>query len=328
MDTRVAAKPQQKVALTHRLVTQNGFVTRSTVARIGVAVSLAVALLLSATLGLVPPRASADTALELVTLPTRPGITMNVLIGTSNEDKRAIVVQFPGGNGAGHFRQRPDGSIQTGLNFLVRSNDRFVGQHFVTAILDVPSDRATGMGNPFRVTAMHTQDVRAAIDYLSSRWSLPIYLSGTSTGTVSAAHMGIALNDPRVAGIIMTSTLDAVAEQPVATIRLPVLMMHHQDDGCSTATYAAAQATFGKLTGSARANFVTVQGGDPPISTDPCEAQAPHGYLGVEQEVVNTISDWIAGNPVPTLVTRLTPTPVPTPVEPAPPPEDLPDESS
>lgn len=34
-------------------------------------------------------------------------------------------------------------------------------------------------------------------------------------------------------------------------------------------------------------------GGSPPISTDPCQAQTPHGYLGIENSVVNNIASWI-----------------------------------
>jgi hypothetical protein len=34
-------------------------------------------------------------------------------------------------------------------------------------------------------------------------------------------------------------------------------------------------------------------GGDPPISKEPCWARTPHGFLGVEDDVVRAIAAWI-----------------------------------
>jgi hypothetical protein len=34
-------------------------------------------------------------------------------------------------------------------------------------------------------------------------------------------------------------------------------------------------------------------GGDRPLSTGPCLARAPHGFFGIEGEVVAAIAEWI-----------------------------------
>jgi hypothetical protein len=38
--------------------------------------------------------------------------------------------------------------------------------------------------------------------------------------------------------------------------------------------------------------LMTFEGGSPPIS-EPCEAKAVHGYLGLEPQVVSAIAAWI-----------------------------------
>ena len=35
------------------------------------------------------------------------------------------------------------------------------------------------------------------------------------------------------------------------------------------------------------------------IGSDPCKALSHHGFLGVEGPVVNLISDWLEGKPIP-----------------------------
>lgn len=43
-----------------------------------------------------------------------------------------------------------------------------------------------------------------------------------------------------------------------------------------------------------RKELIAVSGGDPPRS-DPCEAFSRHGYIGIEDQVVDSIARWIKG---------------------------------
>jgi hypothetical protein len=231
---------------------------------------------------------------ELVTISTRPNVTVRVGIDQPSSPPRAILLQFPGGNGANHLRPQPDGTVQLSGNFLLRATPRFLEQSLLTVVVDTPSDRPQGMGDGFRQSAAHRQDIQAVLDYLGSRWDLPVYLSGTSRGTISAAYLGRTLADPRVAGLVLTATLDQLAQQPLDAITRPVLMVHHRDDGCSESTFVGAEATFARFTASPRATFGAVEGGDPPRS-GPCDALSPHGFWGIEPHVVQVIADWIGG---------------------------------
>lgn len=81
-------------------------------------------------------------------------------------------------------------------------------------------------------------------------------------------------------------------------ITVPVLFVHHRDDGCRATPIGSTRRLTSSFRRSPRVDFVEVQGGDPPIS-EPCQARSAHGFLGKERDVAAVITDWIAGKPVP-----------------------------
>ncbi len=250
-----------------------------------------------------------QSAQEIVTLETRPGVTLKVLLRFPNNAPKAALVLFPGGQGEGHFSER-NGQIRVGNNFLTRTSPLFVERRFAVAIIDAPSDQAGGMSDQFRTGKEHIQDIKKVIDLVDQKWPGPLYLVGTSRGTVSVAHLGAALQDPRISGIVLTSSIGAsrpsrldrlplsLFDIPMDNITLPVLFVHHRNDGCWASNYADALRLRKRITKSPKVDFIEVQGGAPARS-EPCEAMSPHGYLGKEREVVTAITDWIASKPVP-----------------------------
>jgi dienelactone hydrolase len=255
-------------------------------------------LLLTGTLILLSATMPALAGQEIKTVPTRPGVTVQVLLNTPATPAKAVLVMFPGGEGANSFKE-DGGQIRLSRNFLVRTSPKFVQQGLAVAIVDAPSDQANGMSNGFRNSPQHIQDIRKVIDFLDAQGLKPIYLVGTSRGTLSVAYLGIELQDKRVKGLVLTSSLGGVIGGfAVSRITLPVLLVHHRDDGCKVCPFQEAVALKNKLSASSKVNFVEVQGGDPPQS-GPCKAMSYHGFLGREDQVVRVIADWIAGKPVP-----------------------------
>jgi hypothetical protein len=250
--------------------------------------TLVVSLLLASTLA----------GQEIKAIPTRPGVTLKVLLNIPAAPAKAILIMFPGGNGANMFKEK-SGQIQLGKNFLVRTSPQFVKQGLVLAIVDAPSDQANGMSAGFRNSPEHIQDIRKVIDFLDVQGLKPIYLIGTSRGTLSAAYLGMELQDKRVKGLVLTSSLGgAIGGFPLRRITLPVLLVHHRDDGCKVCPFQEAVALKNKLSGASRVDFVEVLGGSPPQS-GPCQALSNHGFLGREDQVVQVIAEWIAGKQVP-----------------------------
>ena len=76
-----------------------------------------------------------------------------------------------------------------------------------------------------------------------------------------------------------------------ATTR-PTLAVHHRQDACRATPYADTVVLMRDLAGAPRRELLTFEGGAPPQS-GPCDARAPHGYFGLDAEVVAAIAKWI-----------------------------------
>jgi len=237
---------------------------------------------------------------EIVTLPTRDGVTQSFLLAAPAQNKpAAAAVLFPGGNGNIRLRTE-NGEIKFGGgNFLVRSRLSFVDGGVAVAVMDAPSDESRGMDDRFRLGEKHAADITAVVAELKKRYpDTPVFLVGTSRGTISAAATGAALGGS-VGGVVLTSTLYLAARSgpglsnfDYGKLGVPVLLVHHVDDSCSVTPYREAQ----KLAESRHYPLVTVKGGLPAMS-DPCEALSAHGYLGKEKEAVEAIVNWILKKP-------------------------------
>lgn len=252
---------------------------------------------LLATLLLVGSAARAEVTEELIRLPSVGSAVLPVLISHDESiPTRATAVLFNGGGGVvGLLRRVP----RPGANFLVRSRSAFAERGVATAVIDVPTDLSE-LSDAVRMSRRHADDVRAVLRWLRERFpDRPVYLIGTSRGTVSAAYAGAALGDD-VAGVVLTSTVfnatrggPGVSGFDWSALRARVLFVHHADDACLATPYAMAQRVARGRT------LVTAHGGDPPRS-EPCEPYSPHGYHGIEVPVVGAIVQWLNGEMPPT----------------------------
>lgn len=242
--------------------------------------------------------AAGARAQEIVMLPTRDGVTQSYLLTAPAGDKpAAAAILFPGGPGLIRLRNE-GGRIRLGEgNFLVRSRRLFVERGVVAAVMDAPSDQPRGVDDWFRLGDKHAADIRRVADDLTRRFpGIPVFLVGTSRGTVSAAAAGRALGET-VAGVVLTSSLfiggrngPGLSGFDFTSIRAPVLVVHHANDGCRDTPYRDAKNL------STRFPLITVQGGDPPRS-NPCEAFSAHGFLGKEPETVEAMVNWMLKKP-------------------------------
>lgn len=244
-------------------------------------------------------RASAE---DLIELPTRAGVTQPFLYAVPG-DPRAVAILLPGSDGRLDLASLVDRlQLQSG-NFLVRSRRHFLDAGIATVLVSAPSDQSAGMSDPFRLGSDHAADLRAVVADLKRRHpALPVFLVGTSRGTVSAAAGGAALGGD-IAGVVLTATVTQAAggRRVVAPglsafdfnrIGARVLLVHHRDDECRVTPYSGARML------AQRYPLVTVLGGDPPRS-DPCQALSAHGFLGREEKTVAAIALWMLGKPYP-----------------------------
>ena len=151
----------------------------------------------------------------------------------------------------------------------------------------------------FRVSKAHMDDIRRVLEMAKEKFPGPFWLVGTSRGTVSAAAAGIALGDEKlIDGIVLTSSVTkykktgAIPSQDLDRLTVPVLAMHHEQDGCDVCRPHEVPAIMNGLKNAPVKKLMMVNGGTNP-SGDPCGAQHYHGYIGMEKEAVGVIADWI-----------------------------------
>jgi hypothetical protein len=243
-------------------------------------------------------------AQEMVTLQTRPGVTLSFFVASMGQRKpQAVALLMIGGGGAINLR-REGGQIRFNPgNFLPRSRLEFIRNNVLPVILDNPSDQQAGQGmsDHFRTSAQHVADMRAVVAEVKKRHpGLPVFIVGTSRSTLSAAYLGGAL-EGEIAGVVLTSSIffaDQRARAPVlagynwSKVKVPILFVHHSDDACGATPYYEATRIAKKYP------LVTVKGGKPPESP-PCEPLANHGFYGKEAETVDAIAAWMLGKPFP-----------------------------
>jgi hypothetical protein len=244
--------------------------------------------------------ASSLQAQEMVTLQTRPGVTQSfVILDTSGRQPEAAALLYTGAGGRINLR-REDGQVKFGArNFLPRSSSEFVRNGLLPVVMDAPSDQGE-LTEGYRSSKEQTVDARAVVMDLKKRYpGLPIYLVGTSRGTISAAYIGRDLGD-EVAGVVLTSTMFG-SNQPrrqaptlrgfdYSRIKPRLLFVHHRDDGCEHTPYASAA----KL--AQHYPLVSVKGGKPAESGS-CEPFSAHGYFGREAGTVDAIAAWMLNKP-------------------------------
>jgi hypothetical protein len=254
------------------------------------------AALLGLILGAAPAGAQSERVIDV---PTRPGVIERLLL-IESPNAKATVILFAGGHGG--LQIAPGGKIGWGAgNFLVRTRQMLAGHGVNVATIDSPSDRqAAPFLSGFRQSKGHVTDVKAVIAYLRQQANVPVWLMGTSMGTLSGAFVTTEL--PRESGgpdgLVLTSTIltfpgaRAVPGMPLGFIKLPVLLVHHKLDGCEHCRPVDLPAVMDKLSAAPRKELMLFEGGTS-RHPDPCEAFAYHGYNGIESDVVAKIAAWI-----------------------------------
>ena len=242
------------------------------------------------------------TAQEIVTLQTRPGVTQSFFIADmAGRKPEAAALLYVGGGGSINLRME-EGRPRFGTgNFLPRARGEFIRNGLLPVILDAPLDHAGEMPDSFRSGAAHATDARAVVSEIKKRYpDVPVFLVGTSRGTLSVAYVAKAL-ESEIAGAVLTSSLfygpgrarpALLASFDWSAVKTPLLFVHHTDDGCGATPYFEAQRL------AKRFALISVSGGKAPES-GPCEPLAPHGFYGKEAETVDAIAAWMLKRPYP-----------------------------
>jgi pimeloyl-ACP methyl ester carboxylesterase len=234
---------------------------------------------------------------EVRTIPTRKGVTQSFLLVQPPSRPTASLILFSGGDG--HLALSAPNKIgESRSNFLVRTRGRFARAGFLVAVVDTPSDRVDDWN--FRTSKEHAEDMKQVIAALRGIAPVPVWLVGTSMGTLSAASVAARLSEGGPDGVVLTSSVtvstqkigESVKTVRLGDIRVPTLIVRHKDDSCKSSPPSDAPSILKALTQANPKEILTFEGGGPP-KAEPCEALAHHGYIGIEPQVVDAIIEWI-----------------------------------
>lgn len=210
---------------------------------------------------------------------------------------------FTGGDGKlGMNVDQKQFGINRSANFLVRSRHLFASLGFHVAVIDAATDFIScpsGLGN-LRLSTEHVSDIKAVIDDLRDRYpGLPVWVVGTSMGSVSAAQAAAALPQGLGGpdGLVLTSSVTDAGSDPefktvlsvnLEAITIPTFIISHKQDACEATPPGDAKAIKNRLKSTHVIQTQAYSGGFPPLSAE-CEALSYHGYFGIEPTVVKGI---------------------------------------
>jgi len=177
----------------------------------------------------------------------------------NKKDNDAInLILIPGGNAG-------TGQVLNGLpssrNFLVRTRYDFAAAGFNTYILfRARSVAADLMATTYRNDKEHIKEIQSLINYIATTNSGPIWLVGTSMGTISATTAALQMENSQVKGLVLTASVTNhapgnLASQRLEDVKLPVLMVHHEADACFACVPSEAKNLFGKFNNSQKKDF-------------------------------------------------------------------------
>ncbi len=235
----------------------------------------------------------ASVAGELVKVPTRPDIITNVFWHETPNAKATVLIFTGGGGGFG----RIENGLPSSGNFLVRSAQHWIDEGFNYVVFGKPTDMPD-LDFAIRVSEPHLRDIDSVLTWLKTKTRTPIWMVGTSRGTISTVYALINLKDPQIAGGVLTASVvsykkvGAVPTQDLSKITVPMLVFHHEQDACEICRPYEVPAVMRGLSNAPIKKLMMVSGGANPTGPA-CEAQHYHGFIGMEREAVASIAQWI-----------------------------------
>ena len=234
---------------------------------------------------------------KIVTIDSRASVTVGFVATQPAGSTKAAAILFAGGHGKLKLWK---GRGPRSKNFLVRSRRLFADRGVLTVTIDVPSDRRKEGLDDFRGTDDHRKDVGAVVKWLRNRTKAPIWLIGTSRGTVSLSHLAGKLP---IDGVVFTASVTEVSSRRTATaldgelenITVPTLLAHHKADDCVVTPAFGISSISDRLTKSPKVETKLFSGGTP-SDERACGAISAHGFLGIEEKVVGAIVNWMTAN--------------------------------
>ncbi|GAM01187.1 alpha/beta hydrolase [Sphingomonas parapaucimobilis] len=237
------------------------------------------------------PLASVTT--RILDLPRPNGAVQRVLLSVP-ADARGMIVMLPGG--AGDVGIGRDGATAHGDNFVVRTRSLWNARGYGVLIPDaLGGDNMRGR----RSSPGYARVIGDLVALAHREGPGPVFLLGTSQGSIAAMNGAAHAVPGSVAGVVLTESVsvlggshETVFDADPARVTVPALVVANRDDACDVAPPADAPRIAAAMTHSPTVKVLTVSGGVT-RSDKACGSLTPHGYYGIEDQVVDAIARWM-----------------------------------
>ncbi|MGS0646593.1 alpha/beta hydrolase [Komagataeibacter melomenusus] len=235
-----------------------------------------------------------DRSERIFNLPLQDGARLRVLSATPARPRGAIIM-LPGG--AGDIGLEADGRIRHGDNFVVRTRSLWNRRGYAVLIPDT-IDHASLRGR--RSSPAYARTVGALIAFAHQQQGpRAVFVLGTSQGSIAAVNGAAHAPAGSIAGVVLTESVsvmggsrETVFSADPQGISAPVLVVANRDDRCNVAPPQAARQIARAMTTSGDVHVLMVAGGTTRSKQD-CGSLTPHGYFGIEEQVIDAISRWL-----------------------------------
>jgi len=259
---------------------------------------------------------------QLIEIKTRPGVTQRFILIKPIKPVASVIL-FEGGTGnlgLGKFFGKPTVGVKIGTLLSINRED-FAKYGLMVALVNAPSDQKSEKGmlqyskknnEIFRMSNEHAQDIKAVVAFLKNEANVPVWLIGISRGSFSVTNCGIRIKE-RVDGLVLASSVtqpatrtgfspNGILSMDIDKIKAPTLIVAHKKDKCPGCPPSGAPKIKEALINSQNVEIMYFTGGKKQelsvISLAPpgCRALTPHGFYGIEEQVVSAIAKFIKSN--------------------------------
>jgi hypothetical protein len=230
----------------------------------------------------------AQVSQQLISVDTDAGLTQKAMLSSESDNPKYLVVLIPGGNGVVSLNSL-FGKVGVGAsagNFLVRSNEHFISKEVATLLVDCAHSTFTPCTNEYLKSPQRAKDVQLVISKTREKFTdSEVWLVPTSNGVLTALALG---SHEGYAGVVHVSSVMFTApgeRVDFSNIKAKQFMVHHENDQCIVSQFKSAKTASEKHS----IPIYKVSGGHSGAPGESCKAFSHHGFLGIEQKVVQNI---------------------------------------
>jgi hypothetical protein len=148
-----------------------------------------------------------------------------------------------------------------------------------------------------RAGSEHLERIESVVQFYRDKLKKPVWLMGHSLGSISITKFSDYLRDNKkedlVAGYVYSAAVDGTSFE-YDKLKVPVLVIHHELDGCNSTPLRNAEKVYGKLkdAGNTKAEFFVVKGGSAE-QKGACYS-GYHMYFGAGSEVAKAMDEFLS----------------------------------